>query len=385
MVQSVLRWDPATIQPTIAAFIVTCFRDSEPLEPCVKVLSVGVGTRCVATGVKLSHAKCRVLDGHAEIMARRGLVRHIAEAVIAINNGGEAPAYLCADGTSPAVSLSSASQLYLVVNRTPCGDCAVVTVGDASGAHPLLQTPSGRAALTWIPRRCVVTPCSHVLGAHRDPLTHAITGLARTKPGKGWPSMTMSCSDKILKWVCCGLEGSRCSEVVRGPLRLAGLIIRCQEPVDCAVKAKCEASLNGRCPELCRENISVEFVIAPSLRPSASPSSVSIDAALSASLWIREPRFPLPRKRTRDGEPKRGNDSGYSVCLINSKDGIPLGVTAKTFDSDPGGCAAAVSSFRLAELIDLVYPDAPVGDRSASAGYDARKSLFLSRNLWVEK
>ena len=52
-----------------------------------------------------------------------------------------------------------------------------------------------------------------------------ITGVVRTKPGRGDPTKSMSCSDKIAKWLVLGVQGSFLSMLLDKPIYLKTIVV----------------------------------------------------------------------------------------------------------------------------------------------------------------
>jgi tRNA-specific adenosine deaminase 1 len=52
-----------------------------------------------------------------------------------------------------------------------------------------------------------------------------VTGVLRTKPGRGDPTISMSCSDKIAKWLVLGVQGAMLSVFFKNPIYLDALIV----------------------------------------------------------------------------------------------------------------------------------------------------------------
>ena len=67
-----------------------------------------------------------------------------------------------------------------------------------------------------------------VPGENQDPheagVNYHSVGLLRTKPGRGEPTLSMSCSDKIMKWCCLGLQGGFLSNFLKSPIYLSSII-----------------------------------------------------------------------------------------------------------------------------------------------------------------
>lgn len=52
-------------------------------------------------------------------------------------------------------------------------------------------------------------------------------GCLRRKPGKGDATLSMSCSDKIARWACLGVQGALLSGLLSAPLHLSSITIAC--------------------------------------------------------------------------------------------------------------------------------------------------------------
>ena len=50
------------------------------------------------------------------------------------------------------------------------------------------------------------------------------SGVLRIKPGRGDPTISMSCSDKITKWLVLGIQGSLLSNLIDRPIYLDAIV-----------------------------------------------------------------------------------------------------------------------------------------------------------------
>ena len=70
--------------------------------------------------------------------------------------------------------------------------------------------------------RCI--PTSTVQDSKEKGVNYHTPGVLRTKPGRGDPTISMSCSDKIAKWLVLGLQGALLSNLLNKPIYINGII-----------------------------------------------------------------------------------------------------------------------------------------------------------------
>lgn len=167
------------------------------------VVAMATGTKCLGASAR-SPEGLLVNDCHAEVLARRALrLWLLAEAQAALADttqqqqqqqdtskpsASRGSLVLTADAVKRTASLRQGVTLHLVVTQAPCGDACVVA-GLPTGA-----------------KRVRYEDGSWKLPQAGDVESSPEPGLMRRKPGKGDPTLSMSCSDKLLKWACMGLQ-----------------------------------------------------------------------------------------------------------------------------------------------------------------------------------
>eukprot|EP01063_Lacrimia_lanifica_P020923 TRINITY_DN28197_c0_g1_i1.p1 TRINITY_DN28197_c0_g1~~TRINITY_DN28197_c0_g1_i1.p1 ORF type:complete len:449 (+),score=140.58 TRINITY_DN28197_c0_g1_i1:51-1397(+) len=239
-----------------------------------EVVALGTGSGCVSSG-RLARDGAAVIDGHAEVMCRRALVRYlfgVAKEHHACAAPGDAAALpVVLDGGR----LRLTGTLHMYVSQLPCGDACIHAAADADagGAEPSCETcetlPEGeppdagakRSAAAALDGAAAASPPSKrprvAAAAQKDtgarrvlraaacapearPATTAppntvdtlvykdfgdrAVGAVRNKPGRGAPSASMSCSDKIARWCVLGLQGALLDPVYH-PVHLATLTV----------------------------------------------------------------------------------------------------------------------------------------------------------------
>lgn len=183
-----------------------------PAHYSLQCVALGTGTKCLGRSKRLPQGFA-VHDCHAEALARRALLpwvhQELLAASLALPSAFERVPQTNAPG---AFALRPGTALALYVSQPPCGDAsicdgaAVAAVAGRTGAKPL-------------------APCGAVPAAGDVERGPQVTGRLRRKPGKGDPTLSMSCSDKILRWSFLGLQGSPLMAHLSAPLRLAALVV----------------------------------------------------------------------------------------------------------------------------------------------------------------
>ncbi|CAK8675624.1 unnamed protein product [Clavelina lepadiformis] len=186
------------------------------------VVSIGSGNRCVA-GDMLSMQGDTVNDSHAEVIARRGLVRFLYKHLMEYKTNPQNEELILERGTRNRLQLKSGVEFHLYISTAPCGDSALFTKSDLRPAEP--------------------QGLNH--GEHQPLFDNKKQGILRTKVENGegcipieddanvptWDGIlrgerlrTMSCSDKIAKWNFLGLQGALLSHFIE-PIYMSSLTL----------------------------------------------------------------------------------------------------------------------------------------------------------------
>ena len=136
--------------------------------------------------------------------------------------------------------------MFVVGTLSAGGDAAIFPM-EASSTHDSTSTRKRRISEDsdnncTKPKRCRYsdTPIGTVVDVHRtggkcvvggaqdshEPgIAYHILGALRRKPGRGDPTQSMSCSDKMLRWNMLGCQGALLSHFIVHPIHFQSLII----------------------------------------------------------------------------------------------------------------------------------------------------------------
>jgi len=195
----------------------------------IKILSLATGTKCLDGSTRLKSDPGTLLhDCHAEVLARRGFMLWLVEEML-----------LAKDGLSEFISVVGENKydleedwlIVMVSTHPPCGDAAIfVKESEKSDANSDEEKSfvsedgppckKARFDLNRTGAKLVsgTDPLSPGLGYHK-------VGEVRTKPGRGDRTLSLSCSDKIIKWNMVGLQGALCSYLLSRVLHLRCFVL----------------------------------------------------------------------------------------------------------------------------------------------------------------
>lgn len=177
-------------------------------------LAVATGTKCISAAARNPDGFA-LHDCHGEILARRIVVRWLIDEIRNLYEGNKSY-ILCIDERSKSLSLLQGVTFHLIVTSPPCGDCAVLS--DQSGGYKKKRHRTGAKIViqpSKIPDASIVENYS---------ITQ-LSGVVRRKPGRGAPTSSMSCSDKILKWNLLGFQGCLLKALIDNPIYFSDITI----------------------------------------------------------------------------------------------------------------------------------------------------------------
>ncbi|XP_012536961.1 tRNA-specific adenosine deaminase 1 isoform X2 [Monomorium pharaonis] len=203
----------------------------------LSLVALATGTKCLGDSELTESTRgergSRLGDSHAEILARRAFIRYLYDQIDLILSGSESAIF--SRNNDNKIELNNGVSFHFFSSQTPCGDCSIFPkqeavddglspykirrVNEDNNEHVIAESYKDvyRTGAKCLKEEKAQDP--HLPGAK-----YHVVGPLRTKPGRGDPTNSLSCSDKIAKWLILGLQGSLLSLIIP-PIKLQSITI----------------------------------------------------------------------------------------------------------------------------------------------------------------
>lgn len=185
----------------------------------LSVIVLSTGTKCIGKS-SLSTEGLVVNDCHAEVLCRRGFIKFLLMELEKANSGKSSIFSL--NAADERYILKDSIKFHMYISQSPCGYGSVYSQQSAKRQAQEITYAKQRQSK----RRKLETESSeeddlHLSGAkfQSNDCMHL-----STKPGRGDPSRSYSCSDKLCLWNRVGFQGSLLSKVL-DPVFMSSFII----------------------------------------------------------------------------------------------------------------------------------------------------------------
>ena len=176
-----------------------------------EVVALGTGTKCIS-GEYMSGSGLAINDCHAEIIARRALLRFLYSQLQLCARLQTQTSILVKDPSSSKYHLMPGVTFHLYINTAPCGDARVFSPREVVESASSNNSPLGPTPLL-LPEDCHPNRASRGLARVKVEVgegTITADNQLQTWDGilNGERLYTMSCSDKLAMWNVVGVQGS---------------------------------------------------------------------------------------------------------------------------------------------------------------------------------
>uniref|UniRef100_A0A146LV80 tRNA-specific adenosine deaminase 1 n=1 Tax=Lygus hesperus TaxID=30085 RepID=A0A146LV80_LYGHE len=283
-----------------------------------RVVSLATGTKCIGANAMVMDGTV-VNDSHAEVLARRNFLRYLYDQLeITVQCG---PSIFTKNNQK--FQLKPGVKFHFYTSQVPCGDASIIPMDNTVidqvhfGQKRKISGDSLDAKKMKLDvHRTGAKPVETEL--RQDPkgdgIDYHVRGAVRIKPGRGDRTKSLSCSDKMAKWLYCGMEGALLSSLLQDRIALTSIIIGGAGPFDDGILKEALVHRSGleESPVFYRSNET--FQHSSDVTQASRPSSASINWA-----DVTTKKLEVSVDGRRLGVTKKSKSKSY---LLTSKYGL---------------------------------------------------------------
>nr|XP_040563585.1 LOW QUALITY PROTEIN: tRNA-specific adenosine deaminase 1-like [Lepeophtheirus salmonis] len=266
------KWKPRNGEWTVLSAFILEDVGSGTLE----VVSLGSGTKCLGV-TQLSLQGDAIHDSHGEVLARRGFKRYLLSEVLKFNESKTGIL------RSKEDFKAFPKKIHFFFDTSSMWRCNNNS-NDADGPSKSKKSRVEGPDIHRTGAKCVANQV--MMDEHLPGVGYHVVGAVRTKPGRGSPTKSLSCSDKMLKWNYFGT----CGDILKrfwfpSGLHWSSITINCQIEDKDSIKESLQRALIDRCsapfgtihlPLICTSHLSFEYDLKMDESNKASPCANSI-------------------------------------------------------------------------------------------------------------
>lgn len=180
------------------------------------VVSLGTGSKCIGA-VKMTPDGTLLNDSHAEVFARRGFLLYLYDNLERTLKNE--PSIFAQE--SGKFVLKEDIDFIFYSSQLPCGDASIIPkTGEEEQFGDVIESNKRSAKNVHCEesKKFKLEDDIHRTGAKclpeseqdpkRDGNKYHLTSQVRTKPGRGDRTLSVSCSDKMARWIHIGIQGA---------------------------------------------------------------------------------------------------------------------------------------------------------------------------------